>query len=228
MTTVPAAHPGRQAPRHRHRRPHAHAEAARRADHQEAGYPDIDSPFWLGVVAPAGTPPEIIAKKLNKAFRDSLNAPGGPRTGLQRSAPTSRSARPDDFRAMLAKELALWTKVVKDNKVNAKSHGGDEFQQCSVMRHARRSRVPRTEVRTLARGQPRRPRCATAPTRPPPAELMPWYKTLSRKGWIAPHWPKQIRRHGRDAERADHHDRGAGARRRRTCRCRASTTSGRS
>ena len=28
-------------------------------------------------------------------------------------------------------------------------------------------------------------------TRPPPAELMPWYQTLSRKGWIAPHWPKK-------------------------------------
>ncbi len=28
-------------------------------------------------------------------------------------------------------------------------------------------------------------------TRPPPAELMPWYRTLSRKGWIAPHWPKR-------------------------------------
>jgi alkylation response protein AidB-like acyl-CoA dehydrogenase len=28
-------------------------------------------------------------------------------------------------------------------------------------------------------------------TRPPPAELMPWYHTLSRKGWIAPHWPGQ-------------------------------------
>src|SRR5271169_328534 len=27
--------------------------------------------------------------------------------------------------------------------------------------------------------------------RPPPVELMPWYHTLSRKGWIAPHWPKQ-------------------------------------
>jgi alkylation response protein AidB-like acyl-CoA dehydrogenase len=25
--------------------------------------------------------------------------------------------------------------------------------------------------------------------RPPPAELMPWYQALSRKGWIAPHWP---------------------------------------
>lgn len=28
-------------------------------------------------------------------------------------------------------------------------------------------------------------------TRPPPAELMPWYRALSHKGWIAPHWPKQ-------------------------------------
>ena len=28
-------------------------------------------------------------------------------------------------------------------------------------------------------------------TRPPPAELMPWYRMLSHKGWIAPHWPKQ-------------------------------------
>ncbi len=28
-------------------------------------------------------------------------------------------------------------------------------------------------------------------TRPPPAELMPWYRTLSAKGWVAPHWPKQ-------------------------------------
>jgi alkylation response protein AidB-like acyl-CoA dehydrogenase len=29
-------------------------------------------------------------------------------------------------------------------------------------------------------------------TRPPPAELMPWYHTLSEKGWVAPHWPKQF------------------------------------
>src|ERR1051326_6175847 len=28
-------------------------------------------------------------------------------------------------------------------------------------------------------------------SRPPPHELMPWYQALSRKGWIAPHWPKQ-------------------------------------
>ncbi len=48
----------------------------------------------------------------------------------------------------------------------------------------------RTEVRTwLETNLPLWLRGRTA--RPPPAELMPWYRTLARKGWIAPHWPKQ-------------------------------------
>jgi alkylation response protein AidB-like acyl-CoA dehydrogenase len=48
----------------------------------------------------------------------------------------------------------------------------------------------RTEVRTwLEANLPVALRGRTV--RPPPAELMPWYRTLSRKGWVAPHWPKQ-------------------------------------
>jgi alkylation response protein AidB-like acyl-CoA dehydrogenase len=48
----------------------------------------------------------------------------------------------------------------------------------------------RTEVRTwLEANLPAALRGRT--NRPPPAELMPWYRTLSRKGWIAPHWPKE-------------------------------------
>jgi len=47
----------------------------------------------------------------------------------------------------------------------------------------------RIEVRTwLEANLPFALRGRTA--RPPPAELMPWYKALSRKGWIAPHWAK--------------------------------------
>ena len=47
----------------------------------------------------------------------------------------------------------------------------------------------RTEVQTwLEANLPGTLRGRTV--RPPPAELMPWYQTLSRKGWIAPHWPK--------------------------------------
>ena len=48
----------------------------------------------------------------------------------------------------------------------------------------------RTRVRTwLEANLPAALRGRT--NRPPPAELMPWYRALSRKGWIAPHWPKQ-------------------------------------
>ena len=48
----------------------------------------------------------------------------------------------------------------------------------------------RAEVRAwLEANLPAALRWRTA--RPPPAELMPWYVTLSRKGWVAPHWPKQ-------------------------------------
>jgi alkylation response protein AidB-like acyl-CoA dehydrogenase len=47
----------------------------------------------------------------------------------------------------------------------------------------------RSEVRSwLDANLPVKLRGRTA--RPPPDELMPWYHTLSRKGWIAPHWPK--------------------------------------
>ena len=27
--------------------------------------------------------------------------------------------------------------------------------------------------------------------RPPPDEIMPWYRVLAARGWIAPHWPKE-------------------------------------
>jgi alkylation response protein AidB-like acyl-CoA dehydrogenase len=48
----------------------------------------------------------------------------------------------------------------------------------------------RTEVRTwLEASLPAALRGRT--NRPPPAELMPWYRALSHKGWIAPHWPKE-------------------------------------
>jgi alkylation response protein AidB-like acyl-CoA dehydrogenase len=48
----------------------------------------------------------------------------------------------------------------------------------------------RSEVRTwLEANLPAALRGRT--NRPPPAELMPWYRALSRRGWIAPHWPKE-------------------------------------
>ena len=77
----------------------------------EAGYPKLNAPFWLGVVAPAGTPPAII-DKLNAAFRESL-APAETRARLAALGADIKIGTPNEFGKMLADELALWTAVVK-------------------------------------------------------------------------------------------------------------------
>jgi tripartite-type tricarboxylate transporter receptor subunit TctC len=77
----------------------------------EAGYPKLQTTFWLGVVAPAGTPPDII-NKLNAAFRESL-APPETRARLDALGAEIKIGTPAEFEKMLADELAKWTAVVK-------------------------------------------------------------------------------------------------------------------
>jgi tripartite-type tricarboxylate transporter receptor subunit TctC len=77
----------------------------------EAGYPKLQATFWLGVVAPAGTPPDII-QKLNGAFRESL-APAETRARLDTLGAEIKIGTPAEFEKLLADELAKWTAVVK-------------------------------------------------------------------------------------------------------------------
>jgi tripartite-type tricarboxylate transporter receptor subunit TctC len=77
----------------------------------EIGFPQLVSGFWLGVVAPAGTPPDIIAK-LNAAFRESLSPPET-RARLDALGADIKIGTPAEFGKMLADELAKWTAVVK-------------------------------------------------------------------------------------------------------------------
>jgi tripartite-type tricarboxylate transporter receptor subunit TctC len=77
----------------------------------ETGHPKLDAPFWLGVVAPAGTPPAII-DKLNAAFRNALAAPET-RARLDALGADVKIGTPDEFGQMLARERAKWTAVVK-------------------------------------------------------------------------------------------------------------------
>jgi tripartite-type tricarboxylate transporter receptor subunit TctC len=78
---------------------------------QEAGFPSLQAPFWLGVVTPAGTPPDIITK-LNAAFRDSLAAPET-RARLAHLGAEIKTGTPAEFGKLLADETAKWTAVVK-------------------------------------------------------------------------------------------------------------------
>jgi tripartite-type tricarboxylate transporter receptor subunit TctC len=82
----------------------------------EAGYPKLQAPFWLGVVAPAGTPPAIV-DKLNAAFRDSLAQPQT-RARLATLGAEIKIGTPAEFGKLLANELAQWTAVV--NAANIK------------------------------------------------------------------------------------------------------------
>jgi tripartite-type tricarboxylate transporter receptor subunit TctC len=77
----------------------------------EAGYPKLQSPFWLGVVAPAGTPAPII-DKLNAALRESL-APEETRARIANLGAEIKIGSAAEFGKMLADELAQWSAVVK-------------------------------------------------------------------------------------------------------------------
>jgi tripartite-type tricarboxylate transporter receptor subunit TctC len=77
----------------------------------ELGYPKLLAPFWLGVVAPAGTPPNIIAR-LNAALRESLSPPDT-QTRLANLGAEIRIGAPADFGKLITDELALWTSVAK-------------------------------------------------------------------------------------------------------------------
>ena len=77
----------------------------------EVGFPKFQSTFCLGVAAPGGTPPAIV-DKLNAAFRESL-APPETRNRLKSLGADVEIGTPEEFRKMLADELALWTGVAK-------------------------------------------------------------------------------------------------------------------
>ena len=77
----------------------------------EVGFPKLQAPFWLGVVAPTGTPQPII-DKLNAAFRDSM-ATAETRARLANLGAEIKIGTPQAFGKMLAEELALWTGVVR-------------------------------------------------------------------------------------------------------------------
>jgi tripartite-type tricarboxylate transporter receptor subunit TctC len=83
----------------------------------EAGYPKLQSPFWLGVVAPAGTPSTII-DKLNAALKDALAQPET-KARLANLGAEIKIGTPAAFGKMLAEELAQWTDVVKAANIKA-------------------------------------------------------------------------------------------------------------
>lgn len=80
----------------------------------EAGYPDFDVSFWLGVFAPAGTPAPIVAA-LYDAIRATRDDAAG-LAGLQRQG-TVELTEPKAFASRIKAETALWGEVIRRENI---------------------------------------------------------------------------------------------------------------
>ena len=81
----------------------------------EAGVPGYDSGVWYSVLAPAGTPREII-NKLNGELNRVLNQPDY-RNLLVQNGIDPAGGPPEELSKFIKSELVKWAKVVKDARV---------------------------------------------------------------------------------------------------------------
>jgi tripartite-type tricarboxylate transporter receptor subunit TctC len=78
----------------------------------EVGMPDLQTENWYGMVAPAKTPPAIIAK-LNQAAAEAMKDPAV-KEKLAAQGATLVGDKPEQFRAFIESEIKKWAKVIKD------------------------------------------------------------------------------------------------------------------
>jgi tripartite-type tricarboxylate transporter receptor subunit TctC len=76
----------------------------------EAGYPQLVTTFWTGLLAPAGTPQPII-QKLNAAINDGLKAPDV-QASVHKLGVDTKAVTPQEFSAFMAAETHKWAQVV--------------------------------------------------------------------------------------------------------------------
>ncbi|HET7255981.1 MAG TPA: tripartite tricarboxylate transporter substrate binding protein [Xanthobacteraceae bacterium] len=77
----------------------------------ESGIPDYIMTFWSGVVAPAGTPAEIV-DRLNTAINDGLTS-AAVRDNLAKVGAEASPGSPQDFANFIAAETRKWSAVAK-------------------------------------------------------------------------------------------------------------------
>ncbi|HEX2546809.1 MAG TPA: tripartite tricarboxylate transporter substrate binding protein [Ramlibacter sp.] len=82
---------------------------------QEAGISGYAASVWLALLAPAGTPPDVVAR-LNTEIGRLMAAPDTKKALFDAGVEATPST-PEEMSAYLAEELARWGKVVKDANI---------------------------------------------------------------------------------------------------------------
>jgi tripartite-type tricarboxylate transporter receptor subunit TctC len=83
----------------------------------EGGVPDFVSGTWAGVIGPAGTPKEIVARvsgEIQRILRDPAM-----REQLAKLGYEAVGGTPEEFDAFFREEVARWAKVIKDAGIKA-------------------------------------------------------------------------------------------------------------
>ena len=83
----------------------------------ESGLPGFEASNWFGLMAPAGTPPEIVAR-LNAEAAKALQAPDV-REKLAALGFEIQSSTPQEFTTLLKSETEKWAKVIKASGARA-------------------------------------------------------------------------------------------------------------
>lgn len=77
----------------------------------EAGFPGFELEFWIGMLAPAGTPPAIVAR-LNRDVGEILQSPEMQATLLAQGAEAAHGT-PDEFAAFMGSESARMKRLIE-------------------------------------------------------------------------------------------------------------------
>jgi tripartite-type tricarboxylate transporter receptor subunit TctC len=85
--------------------------------YMEAGMPGLDASAWHAVVAPAGTPKEIV-RKLQQTFAKTLALPEV-RARLADNGAEGVGSTPEEFAKFLRAESEKWARVIKAGGVKA-------------------------------------------------------------------------------------------------------------
>jgi len=79
----------------------------------EAGLPGYEAVQWFGLVAPGGTPRDVITT-LHRAVVQAMEDPAIRKRFLSNGAEPAPSRTPEEFGALMRAEVTKWAKVVKD------------------------------------------------------------------------------------------------------------------
>lgn len=82
----------------------------------ESGVPGFEAKSWFGLVAPAGTPPDII-KKINHDVIKVISDPAFAKQYLAAQGLEPITGTPEEFASFIRAESKKWGKVVKDANI---------------------------------------------------------------------------------------------------------------